>query len=121
MDDIVEKLIATGKFRGDENLIRNMVREEADTRKLLILINSIDGFLKALEEEAFTGIEAWISAEGLAVAEPVAEKTIVVFDQELPGPLARANIPWQQMAELLVLPWVEQAEVETSYFPTGQA
>ena len=113
---IVSRLLATGKVRIEAGRLESMVKERASTGAVLVLLKDVEGFLRlAGSMPKFEGIRVRRREAGFEAGEAPEANEILVFEEELPGPIARVNVDWERLAELATWEPVEQIEEIATY------
>ncbi len=125
MTDVTERerllsvLLDSGKVRIAGERLKALMEEQSDTGSLLVLLEDLDEFRHRLAEEpAFAGTGAMVSDTGLEQAQPPPPGSIVIFGNELPGPIARLNISWPLFTEMIAWEAVAQVELIEEYHLT---
>ena len=108
-------LHGTGKVRMSEERLKTMMDEKTSSENLLILIKDVPEFILTITETpGFDHVRVLVAETGLEKTTAVAENQILIFRDELPGPLAKVNLSWEQLPEIVSWECVETVdEVKT--------
>ena len=117
---IKSTLLSSGKVRFDKERLETMIRAGQAADNLLILVADVDGFVQAVAASpAFGDMQVVISDVGFETSESPEPDLIIIFRDELPGPLVRMKLNWAQLSELVSWQSVEQVEEITKYSLLG--
>jgi hypothetical protein len=108
-------LHGTGKVTVTEERLKTMIDENTPSENLLILIKDVPEFVRAITETpGFDHVRVLVAETGLEKNTSVAQNQVLIFRDELPGPLARVNLPWDRLPEIISWACVETVdEVKT--------
>jgi len=113
---IASILLSSGKVRIDGDRLETILEEDRLAGNLLILISDIDHFIESIEmSPSFSEMRIVISEVGFEEADVPDDDLIVIFKDELPGPVARLSVDQSKLTELVSWESVEQIEEITTY------
>jgi hypothetical protein len=112
----VTDLLSTHKLRISPDRLEWMLEQETPTSDLLVLLTDVTEFVRSIEAEPLLDhLKVIISDTGIEKWETLEKDLIVIFTDELPGPMARLNVAWGSLSHMAEWESVEVIEEMETY------
>ena len=116
-EQIKAQLVQSKKVRVDEGTLNNLINQPDGSTQLIFLLSDAAAFIQNVKADKHLNALS-ISFANLDQITAMNRNTIVVSQNEIPGPLAIVNTSWEDVAKMVMWECVLQVEENQRYSAT---